>query len=162
MTVPAITAIEPAAVHKPTATHQQAAEHVDARSVMPDAPTHAPSAADAKHFDHQVAGKDAATVGNVGSVQMHHSVSKPHGFEEVVTHLRTETAALDAKFDSTFSQGVHATSFIDSNDPMMSMVRMADFSYSATTMLMQYQFSLNIADASTGTTKSLIKNDVGG
>lgn len=156
MTVPAITAIEPAAVHKP------AAEHINAHSVMPDAPTQAPSAADATHFDHRVAGKDAATVGNVGTVQMHHSVSKPHGLEEVVTHLRTETAALDAKFDSTFSQGMHATSFIDSNDPMMSMVRMADFSYSATTMLMQYQFSLNIADASTGTTKSLIKNDVGG
>ncbi|PMS18166.1 hypothetical protein C0Z18_18250 [Trinickia dabaoshanensis] len=138
--------------------HQPAAEHVNAASVMPAAPTQAPSAADAKHFDHQVAGSDAA---NVGTVQMHHSVNKPHGIEEVVTHLRTETAALDAKFDKTFSQGVHATSFIDSSDPMMSMVRMADFSYSATTMLMQYQFSLNIADASTGTTKSLIKNDVG-
>lgn len=158
MTVPAITAIEPSAVHKP------AAEHINAHSVMPAAPTQAPSATDAQHFDHQVAGNNVGHVGNVGdagTVQMHHSVSKPHGFEEVVAHLRTETAALDAKFDSTFSQGVHATSFIDSNDPMMSMVRMADFSYSATTMLMQYQFSLNIADASTGTTKSLIKNDVG-
>lgn len=152
MTVPAIPAIEPSSVRQP------AAEQINAASVMPAAPTEAPSAAGAKHFDQHVAGTDAA---NVGTVQMHHSVTKAHGFDEVVAHLRTETAALDAKFDSTFSQGMHATSFIDTNDPMMSMVRMADFSYSATTMLMQYQFSMNVADASTGTTKSLIKNDVG-
>lgn len=150
MTAPIIPAID--AVQSVQGAKSPAAAAADA---MPAAPDKAADPASAHEFAGHVAGADA---GQAGTVQMHRA-HEPHALEAAIAHMRADTATLDARYEQAMTQASHASSLIDPSDPMMSMVRLADFSYSTSLTLAQYQFSMSMADASNGLSRSLLKNN---
>lgn len=128
-----------------------------ATGASPAAGGTAPGEADpaqAKEFD----GHMASAVAPAGNVQMHRVHATTHSVDSTMAHIRTETAALDAKYESAMEKGTHISSIVDPSDPMMTMVQLADFSYSTSMTLAQYQFSMSMANASNGLTHSLLKN----
>lgn len=128
-----------------------------ARDAMPAAPNQAADRAQTQAFDAQM-GVAPSEPGAAGTVRMHQS-HETHSLDAVVSKVRAETAALDTRYQDTMKQTLHPSTLVDPSDPMMSMVRLADFSYSASLTLAQYQFSMSMADASNGVSHSLLKNN---
>lgn len=127
-----------------------------ATEAMPAAPNQEADAAQAKDFDGHMG--VASTESTPGTVHMHRAQEATHGLDATLSRVRTETAALDARYHAMTSQIDHMDALVDSSDPMMSMVRMADFAMQASATMQQYQFSMSMADTANGTTKSLLKD----
>jgi len=130
---------------------------VTAAQAMPAAPVGQADSAQASAFDAHM-GAQAEQAAPVGTIRMH-SAHETHSLDAVVAHMRNETAALDARYQAAMSQMEHPATLIDASDPMMTMVRLTDFTLSTSVTMQQYQFSMAMADASNGVTHSLLKNN---
>ena len=156
MTVPAVPAV--GAVQRSEAEGPSGASAARmAAHAMPPAPEHEANPAQASAFDAQM-GAEPAEPAAAGSIHMHRP-QETSGLDAVITHVRTETAALDARYQAAISQIEHPSALIDPSDPMMTMVRLTDFTLTTSVTMQQYQFSMAMADASNGVTHSLLKNN---
>jgi hypothetical protein len=158
MTVPAVPAVPavptvglPGANRPNGASEAQAAAHA-----MPAAPTHEADSGEAGAFDTHMS-TDAAEPA-AGAVHLHRA-QEAGGLDAMVTRVRKETAALDSRYEAAMSQMEHPAALIDPSDPMMTMVRLTDFTLTTSVTMQQYQFSMAMADASNGVTHSLLKNN---
>jgi hypothetical protein len=151
MTVPAVAAVQLADAKGPSGAGVTAAQ------AMPAAPVGQADPAQASAFDAHM-GAQAEQAAPAGTIRMH-SAHETHSFDAVVTHMRNETAALDARYQAAMQQMEHPATLIDASDPMMTMVRLTDFTLSTSVTMQQYQFSMAMADASNGVTHSLLKNN---
>ena len=151
MTVPA------AAAGQFSSAKESSGAGVTAAQAMPAAPVAQADPAQANAFDAHM-NAQAAPDAPAGTVRMH-SAHESHSLDAVVTHMRNETAALDARYQAAMSQMEHPAALIDAGDPMMTMVRLTDFTLSTSVTMEQYQFSMAMADASNGVTHSLLKNN---
>ncbi|RDU98068.1 hypothetical protein [Trinickia dinghuensis] len=157
MTVPAVTAVQSSVAQGASGANAAVGEAQAAQRAMPAAPRQEADPAQASAFDAQMSGQ-AAQAAPTGTVHMH-SAQATHSLDAVVTHMRKETAALDVRYQEAMSQMEHPAALIDPSDPMMTMVRLTDFTLSTSVTLQQYQFSMAMADASNGVTHSLLKNN---
>ncbi|WP_206951734.1 hypothetical protein [Trinickia acidisoli] len=153
MTVPAVSTVQLSDVKGPNGVSAAAS----ANEAMPAAPVHEADPAQAGAFDAHMSAQSTESA-PAGTVRMH-SAQETHSLDAVVTHVRKETAALDARYDAAMQQMEHPEALIDASDPMMTMVRLTDFTLSTSVTMQQYQFSMAMADASNGVTQSLLKNN---
>ncbi len=155
MTVPAVPAVPLSEVKGSNGVSAaQAAAHA-----MPAAPAKDAESAQASAFDaHMGAQTQATEPAPAGAVHMHRA-HETHSIDAMVTNMRKETAALDSRYEAAMSQMEHPAALIDPSDPMMTMVRLTDFTLTTSVTMQQYQFSMAMADASNGVTHSLLKNN---
>ena len=153
MTVPAVAAVQLSEAQGPGGANAAA----QAAQAMPAPPRQEADSAQASAFDAHMSA-DPALSAPAGTIPMH-SAQETHSLDAVVTHMRKETAALDARYQAAMSQMEHPAALIDPSDPMMTMVRLTDFTLSTSVTMQQYQFSMAMADASNGVTHSLLKNN---
>lgn len=155
MTVPAVAAVPAAALSEVKGPNGASAAQAAAHA-MPAAPDRAADSSQASAFDAQMSA-DAAEP-TAGAVHMHRA-QETGGLDAMVTRVRKETAALDSRYEAAMSQMEHPAALIDPSDPMMTMVRLTDFTLTTSVTMQQYQFSMAMADASNGVTHSLLKNN---
>jgi hypothetical protein len=153
MTVPVVAPVQLSEVKGPNGA--SAAQR--AANAMPAAPEHEPDPAQASAFDARM-GAAAPEPTAAGSIHMHRA-HEASGLDAVITHVRKETGALDSRYQAAMSQMEHPAAMIDPSDPMMTMVRLTDFTLTTSVTMQQYQFSMAMADASNGVTHSLLKNN---
>ncbi|HTH73406.1 MAG TPA: hypothetical protein VL635_03285 [Trinickia sp.] len=153
MTVPAVPSVELSDVKGSKGVSATQA----ANEAMPAAPNKEAEPAHAKDFDQQM-GVASAEPAPAGTIHMHRA-HETRSLDALVAHVRSETAALDTRYQAAVQQMEHPGSLLDPSDPMMSMVRLTDFTLTTTVTMQQYQFSMTMADASNGVTHSLLKNN---
>ncbi|HEX7684468.1 MAG TPA: hypothetical protein VF446_13205 [Trinickia sp.] len=153
MTVPAVPSVELSDVKGSKGVSATQA----ANEAMPAAPNKEADTAQSQAFDRHmgVASTEAAPAGTVHMHRAHEARS----LDALVAHVRAETAALDTRYQAAMTQMEHPGALLDPSDPMMSMVRLTDFTLTTTLTMQQYQFSMTMADASNGVTHSLLKNN---
>lgn len=158
MTVPAVPSV---ALSDVKGSKDASATHA-ANEAMPAAPNKEADPAQAKDFDRQmgVASTEATPGASApaGTIHMHRA-HETRSLDALVARVRSETAALDTRYQAAMQQMEHPGALLDPSDPMMSMVRLTDFTLSTTVTMQQYQFSMTMADASNGVTHSLLKNN---
>lgn len=154
MTVPAVPTVELSEASKSKGASAAAA----ATQAMPAAPNQEADAAEASAFHAHMSAQSAESA-PVGTVHMHRGVYETRSLDALVDHMRKETAALDARYDAAMQQMEHPAALLDTSDPVLAMVKMADFTMTTSATMQQYQFSMTMADASNGVTHSLLKNN---
>lgn len=155
MTVPAVPAVPASALSEVKGPNGASAAQAAAHA-MPAAPERAADSSQASAFDAHMRSDTAEPT--AGAVHMHRA-QETGGLDAMVTRVRKETAALDSRYEAAMSQMEHPAALIDPSDPMMTMVRLTDFTLTTSVTMQQYQFSMAMADASNGVTHSLLKNN---